>query len=94
MAVPFHQVPRSPLSTQLTGARRFVAQSWPFERVRAVGKAYDATLNDTVLAMCAGALRKQLPQGLQKLVAGELAKDLTGVPATAIAETLKDENIL
>jgi len=68
MVVPFHKVPRSALSTQLTGARRFVAQSWPFERVRAVGRAYDATLNDTVLAMCAGALRKQLldQRGLPK----------------------------
>jgi len=60
LVVPFHQVPRSALSTQLTGARRFVAQSWSFARVRAVGKAFDATLNDTVLAMCAGALRRQL----------------------------------
>jgi diacylglycerol O-acyltransferase len=68
MVVPFHQIPRSALSTQLTGARRFVAQSWPFERVRAVGKAYDGTLNDAVLAMCAGALRKQLQdqRGLPK----------------------------
>ena len=60
MVIPFHKVPRSPLSTQLTGARRFVAQSWPFDRVRAVGKAFDGSLNDAVLAMCAGALRKQL----------------------------------
>jgi len=60
ITVPFHKVPRSALSTQLTGARRFVAQSWPFERVRAVGKAFDGTLNDAVMAMCAGALRKQL----------------------------------
>jgi len=68
MAVPFHQVPRSALSTHLTGSRRFVAQSWPFERVRAVGKAFDGTLNDAVLAMCAGALRKQLQdqRGLPK----------------------------
>jgi diacylglycerol O-acyltransferase len=62
MAVPFHKVPRSALSTQLTGSRRFVAQSWPFERVRAVGKAYGGTLNDAVMAMCAGALRKQLQE--------------------------------
>jgi len=68
MVVPFHNIPRSALSTQITGARRFVAQSWPFERVRSVGRAYDATLNDTVLAMCAGALRKQLQdqRGLPK----------------------------
>ncbi len=60
ISVPFHKVPKSALSTQLTGARRFVAQSWGFDRVRAVGKAFDGTLNDAVMAMCAGALRKQL----------------------------------
>jgi diacylglycerol O-acyltransferase len=68
VTVPFHNVPASALSTKLTGARRFVAQSWSFERVRAVGKAFDGTLNDAVLAMCAGALRKQLKdqRGLPK----------------------------
>lgn len=60
LSVPFHRVPRSALSTQLTGARRFVAQSWPFARVRAVGKAFDGTLNDAVMAIVAGALRRQL----------------------------------
>jgi diacylglycerol O-acyltransferase / wax synthase len=60
VTIPFHRVPRSILSTRLTGARRFVAQSWSFDRVRQLGKAYDATLNDTVMAMCAGALRKLL----------------------------------
>ncbi|MEM7294844.1 MAG: wax ester/triacylglycerol synthase family O-acyltransferase, partial [Pseudomonadota bacterium] len=62
MAVPFHKVPKSSVSTQITGARRFVAQSWPFERVRAMGRAYDGTLNDAVMAMCAGALRKHLQE--------------------------------
>ncbi|MCP5186916.1 MAG: wax ester/triacylglycerol synthase family O-acyltransferase [Pseudomonadales bacterium] len=62
MAVPFHKVPRSAVSTQITGARRFVAQSWPFARVRAVGKAFDGTLNDAVMAMCAGALRRHLQE--------------------------------
>tara|TARA_R110002110_G_scaffold415561_1_gene650762 strand:+ start:63490 stop:65022 length:1533 start_codon:yes stop_codon:yes gene_type:complete len=68
MVVPFHKIPRSALSTQLTGARRFVAQSWSFDRVRAVGKAFDGTLNDAVMAMCAGALRRQLQdqRGLPK----------------------------
>ncbi|MGI9287952.1 MAG: WS/DGAT domain-containing protein, partial [Pseudomonadales bacterium] len=42
------------------GARRFVAQSWPFARIRAVGKAFDGSFNDAVLAMCAGALRHYL----------------------------------
>jgi diacylglycerol O-acyltransferase / wax synthase len=42
------------------GSRRFVAQTWPFQRVRAVGKALGGTLNDAVLAMCAGGLRRYL----------------------------------
>jgi diacylglycerol O-acyltransferase len=62
LSVPWYRVPRTSLTTRVTGARRFVAQSWPFARVRAVGKALDATLNDTVLAMCAGALRKHLQE--------------------------------
>jgi WS/DGAT/MGAT family acyltransferase len=62
MAVPFHKIPKSAVSTQITGARRFVAQSWPFARVRAVGKAFDGTLNDAVMAMCSGALRRHLQE--------------------------------
>lgn len=60
LSVPWHDVPKTPYNTQITGARRFVAQSWSFERVRAVGKAFGGTLNDAVLAMCAGALRRHL----------------------------------
>jgi len=68
VTVPFRNVPASALSTKLTGARRFVAQSWSFERVHAVSKAFDGTLNDVILAMCSGALRKQLKEqrGLPK----------------------------
>lgn len=57
LALPWLDVPRSSINTHVDGARRFVAQSWPFERVRAVGKALDGTFNDAVLAMCAGGLR-------------------------------------
>jgi diacylglycerol O-acyltransferase len=52
--------PKSMLNVPITGARRFAAQSWPMERIRRVGKAGDATVNDVVLAMCAGALRRYL----------------------------------
>lgn len=38
-------------------ARRVAAQSWPLERIRAVKQATGATVNDVILAMCAGALR-------------------------------------
>ncbi len=62
LAVPWRQVPKTGLNTQITGARRFVAQSWPIARFKAVGKAFDGTLNDAVLAVCAGALRLQLQE--------------------------------
>jgi len=52
--------PRTMLNVPITGARRFAAQSWPIERIRRVGKAADATVNDVVLAMCSGALRSYL----------------------------------
>jgi diacylglycerol O-acyltransferase len=60
LSVPFRAIPRTSFNTAVSGARRFVAQSWPFDRVRAMGKAFDGTLNDAVLAMCAGALRRHL----------------------------------
>ncbi|WP_116364312.1 WS/DGAT/MGAT family O-acyltransferase [Parahaliea mediterranea] len=60
LAVPWHQVPHTSLNTQVTGSRRFVAQSWDFDRIRAVCKAADGTVNDIVLAMCGGALRRYL----------------------------------
>ena len=60
LAVPWRRVPRTHFNTTVSGARRFVAQSWPLERVRAVARAFDGTLNDAVLAMCAGALRRHL----------------------------------
>ncbi|MEP0200740.1 MAG: wax ester/triacylglycerol synthase family O-acyltransferase [Halioglobus sp.] len=60
LSLPHLQVPTSALNTEVDGARRFVAQSWPFARIYAVGKAFDGTFNDAVLAMCAGALRQYL----------------------------------
>ncbi|NND68234.1 MAG: wax ester/triacylglycerol synthase family O-acyltransferase [Halioglobus sp.] len=60
LKLPHLQVPRSSINTSIDSARRFVAQSWPFARLRAVAKAFDGTFNDAVLAMCAGALRTYL----------------------------------
>lgn len=56
------RAPRTVLNQRITGARRVAAQQWPIERVRAVGKASDATVNDVVLAMCSGALRTYLDE--------------------------------
>ncbi len=60
LALPHRRVPISSLNHSIHGARRFVAQSWPFARIAAVGKAFDGTFNDAVLAMCSGALRQYL----------------------------------
>jgi len=58
--VPFRHVPRTSINSRVSGSRRFVAQSWSFERVRNVSKATGGTINDVVLAMCSGALRQYL----------------------------------
>ncbi|WP_372729371.1 wax ester/triacylglycerol synthase family O-acyltransferase [Nocardioides sp.] len=52
--------PRTILNQSITGSRRFAAQDWPIERLRAIGKVTGTTLNDVVLAMCAGAMRTYL----------------------------------
>lgn len=52
--------PITSFSTRISGARRFVAQSYSLPRIRAVGKALGGTINDVVLAMCGGALRRYL----------------------------------
>jgi WS/DGAT/MGAT family acyltransferase len=61
MALPF-EAPRSPLNTRVTGARRFVAQSYALDRVHRARAAFGATVNDIVLAMCASALRRYLEE--------------------------------
>lgn len=58
--VSVFQAPKTIFNQRITGGRRFAAQSWPLDRIKAAGKKHDATLNDTVLAMCASALRKYL----------------------------------
>jgi diacylglycerol O-acyltransferase len=57
--LPF-QAPKSMFNVPITGARRFAAQSYSMQRIRAVSHATGATINDVTLAMCAGALRQYL----------------------------------
>lgn len=52
--------PRTILNQKITGARRFAAEDYSIARMRAIGKATGATINDVVLAMCGGALRTYL----------------------------------
>jgi diacylglycerol O-acyltransferase / wax synthase len=54
--------PKTMFNVDITGSRRFAAQDWPLERIRAVSKASRTTLNDVVLAMCSGAVRTYLEE--------------------------------
>ncbi|MBF4770526.1 wax ester/triacylglycerol synthase family O-acyltransferase [Nocardioides agariphilus] len=54
--------PNTILNREITASRRFAAQDWPLERIRAIGKATGTTLNDVVLAMCSGAMRTYLSE--------------------------------
>jgi WS/DGAT/MGAT family acyltransferase len=61
--------PRTPFNVQVGTHRTFAVASLPFARVRRVARRFDASVNDVVLALCAGALRdylkprKALPAG-------------------------------
>jgi WS/DGAT/MGAT family acyltransferase len=48
------------LNGSITGARRFAAQDWALDRIGTARELHGATLNDVVLAMSAGALRRYL----------------------------------
>ncbi len=52
--------PRTIINKPITGSRRFAAQSWEIERMKSVGAATSTTINDVVLAMCSGAMRRYL----------------------------------
>ncbi len=52
--------PHTPLNVPISGGRSIASRAFPIERLRRVAKRADATVNDVVLAMCAGALRGYL----------------------------------
>ena len=55
-----YTAPKTMLNQPISGSRRVAAQSWDIARVLKAGKARGVTLNDMVLAMSAGALRRYL----------------------------------
>ncbi|CDO58353.1 Wax ester synthase/acyl-CoA:diacylglycerol acyltransferase [Candidatus Phaeomarinobacter ectocarpi] len=57
--LPF-QSPNTVFNTTITRHRRFGVATLPLSRVKDAGKNLDATINDLVLAICSGALRKYL----------------------------------
>ncbi len=52
--------PRTPLNVAITGERGFAGISIPLHQIKAVATAHDAKINDVVLAICSGALRRYL----------------------------------
>jgi WS/DGAT/MGAT family acyltransferase len=61
LAVPF-DAPRSVLNGRVREKRRFATQQFTLARLRTLAEAADATLNDVVLAVCGGALRRFLAE--------------------------------
>ena len=59
VALPF-QAPPTPFNVEISGSRRFAAQSYSLARLKRIGAAAGATVNDVTLAICSGALRKYL----------------------------------
>ncbi len=59
-AVTSYQAPSSILNQRVGRARRFATQEYDLERLRAIARAERATLNDVLMAICAGGLRRFL----------------------------------
>jgi len=60
-ALPF-QAPRTSLNRPVTPRRSFAFAELPLAEVKAVKKAFGVTVNDVVLALCSGALRRYLDE--------------------------------
>ncbi|MGH3568371.1 MAG: WS/DGAT/MGAT family O-acyltransferase [Pseudonocardia sp.] len=54
--------PRSVLNKRITEQRRVTTQSFELERIKRVANAADATVNDVLLAISSGALRRHLAE--------------------------------
>jgi diacylglycerol O-acyltransferase / wax synthase len=65
-AVTSYQAPDSILNAKTGRSRRFATQQYDLERLRAIARGRSATVNDVLLAICAGGLRRFLT-GLEAL---------------------------
>jgi WS/DGAT/MGAT family acyltransferase len=54
------EAPRTIFNTNVTAQRRVATQATSVERLKAIGKAADGSLNDVVLAACSAGLRRYL----------------------------------
>ena len=60
--LPSLSAPRTPFNAPITAHRRFAFRSTSLESVKAIKNALGATVNDVVMAVCAGGLRTWLEQ--------------------------------
>ena len=60
-AVPYH-APKAAFNGRINASRRFATQHWEIERLRAVAKAADVSINDVYLAATGGGLRRYLAE--------------------------------
>ncbi|MFI6297137.1 wax ester/triacylglycerol synthase family O-acyltransferase [Nonomuraea sp. NPDC050790] len=58
--LPSLPAPRTPFSGPVSAHRRFAFVSLPLEEIKLVRKEHEVTVNDVVMAVCAGALRRWL----------------------------------
>jgi len=54
--------PRTPLNVAITNQRSFATRALPLAELKEMAKASDTSLNDVVLAICSGALRRYLAE--------------------------------
>nr|WHV03929.1 putative wax ester synthase/acyl-CoA:diacylglycerol acyltransferase [uncultured bacterium] len=57
-----YQAPKTNLNPRISGQRLFVVQPFELDRIRALGKKSGKTINDIVMALCAGCMRKYMQE--------------------------------
>ena len=80
--------PKTPINVSITNQRSFSSLSLPLDQIKLVAKSNGATLNDVVLAICSGALRRYL----RDLDCVPTAPLLAAVPVSLRAEGNTDMN--
>ena len=60
--LPVKTAPPTPFNKSITPHRRFAMRSVPLEHIKAIKNGLGATVNDVVMAVCAGALRTYLEE--------------------------------
>ena len=58
LAPPWYTAPASPLNVKIEGQRLCTVTSFNVKDFKKIGKAHNATINDVILTVCSGGLRK------------------------------------